>query len=253
MFLTFEQVSQFHKDGYLLVENLFSSAEVNKMIESIEIGERIVAATREKKDSEGRVAKLSIWHELGNDLWSSVSTCPRMVNNVRILMGEEISFFHGKVMLKEAHSGGSWEWHQDYGYWYNQGFLYPHLMSAFTALDPATRENGCLRVLKGSHRLGRLDHTKSGDQTGADPSKISQIENMFELVEVEMNPGSVLYFHCNLLHSSAANLSDHHRRAFIICYSAWGNPQLQNGRIIERDVCPVGTDDEILHRKESFI
>ena len=104
------------------------------------------------KTRRANKARLAIWHELGDDIWAAASTNPRIVNNLRILLGEEIAFFHGKVMLKEAKQGGAWEWHQDYGYWYNQGFAFPRLISAFVALDAATKENGCLQVLRGSHR-----------------------------------------------------------------------------------------------------
>src|SRR5205823_4545204 len=162
------------------------------------------------------------------------STCPRIVNNIRILMAEEIAFFHGKVMLKEARQGGAWEWHQDYGYWYDQGYAFPRLMSAFVALDPAVRANGCLQVLRGSHRLGRLSHSKVGTQTGADPSRIAQIETLFERVYCEMTPGSVLFFHCNLLHASGPNESDRPRRSFIICYNALGNPQFTERKTSEQ-------------------
>jgi ectoine hydroxylase-related dioxygenase (phytanoyl-CoA dioxygenase family) len=82
------------------------------------------------------------------------------------------------------------------------------MMSVFVALDAATKENGCLQVLVGSHRLGRLNHARVGEQTGADPERMAMVEKLFELKYVEMNPGAVLFFHCNLLHRSAANDSD---------------------------------------------
>jgi hypothetical protein len=242
MYLNHEAVLKYHTDGYVLVENLFTPVEVQSLISAIEHGDKVADTSYDTADSKGRAAKLAIWFELGQDIWSAASTTPRMVNNIRILLGEEASFFHGKVMLKEARSGGAWEWHQDYGYWYDQGFFYPHMISAFIALDPANRQNGCLKVLKGSHKLGRLNHEKVGSQTGADPSRIKQIESMFELVDCEMSPGSVLFFHCNLLHSSAANESDKHRRSFIICYNAWGNPQMGKDGLIMREPCKVGTD-----------
>ncbi len=239
MYLTFQDVLNYQRDGYVMVRNLFSKEEVNRLIEEVESGARVSQTTRGSLDQSGKAAKLAIWHELGDDIWASASTNQRIVNNVRILMGQEISFFHGKVMLKEAKSGGAWEWHQDYGYWYNQGFFYPHMISAFVALDEATVENGCLNVLKGSHELGRLEHGNVGGQTGADPLRIKQIEEKLEMVQCEMSPGSVLFFHSNLLHSSAANDSDHHRRSFIMCYNAWNNPQLVKGEYIHRDPCPT--------------
>ncbi len=62
--------------------------------------------------------------------------------------------------------GGAWEWHQDYGYWYNNGCLLPDMASCLMGIDRATKANGCLQVLKGSHHMGRIEHLKTGDQTG---------------------------------------------------------------------------------------
>jgi ectoine hydroxylase-related dioxygenase (phytanoyl-CoA dioxygenase family) len=227
------------------VEELFSEAEVAAMLREVEGGQRVAQTARGNADSSGRKAGIAIWHELGDDIWAAASTHPRIVNNVRILMREEIAFFHGKVMLKEAKSGGAWEWHQDYGYWYEQGFVFPRMMSAFVALDEATVENGCLQVLKGSHLLGRLEHGKVGQQTGTNTERIAQIEPLFERVHCTMKPGSVLFFHCNLLHTSAPNDSDFPRRSFIICYNALANPQLGT-RYFEDRPCPVSAPDAIL-------
>ncbi len=247
MHLRQEDVERFERDGFVLVPNLFSNREVAAMIADIDGGERVTKVAVGRTDAAGRKAKIAIWHELGNDIWAAASTCPRIVNTVRLLLGEEVAFFHGKVMLKEARSGGAWEWHQDYGYWYlYEQFLYPHLLSAFVALDAATRENGCLQVLRGSHKLGRLEHGKIGDQTGVDRERMAKIEPLFDRVHVEMTPGSVLFFHCNLLHSSAPNNSDNHRRSFIMCYSALANPPLNEKAKITRIPCPIGADDAIL-------
>ncbi len=240
------EVEAFDRDGYVLIANLFSEAEVAAMLRAVEGGARVASSTHGREDSTGRKSKLAIWHELGDDIWAAASTCPRIVNAVRILLREEAAFFHGKVMLKEAKSGGAWEWHQDYGYWYDQGFAFPRLMSAFCALDAATRENGCLQVLRGSHLLGRLEHGRVGDQTGAHAERLRKLEPLFERVYVEMAPGSVLFFHCNLLHSSAPNESERHRRSFIMCYNALANPQLTERKWSEQRPCPVGPDDAIL-------
>ena len=63
------------------------------------------------------------------------------------------------------------------------------------------RENGCLQVLKGSHRLGRINHVLSGEQAGAESDFLKAALSHFSLEYVEMEPGDVLFFHCNLLHS----------------------------------------------------
>ena len=72
------------------------------------------------------------------------------------------------MTMKQPDEGGAWEWHQDFGYWYNYGCLAPDMMSIYVALDKATKENGCLQVLKGTHKLGRLNHIREDDQTNVE-------------------------------------------------------------------------------------
>ena len=140
MYITEEHIADYHRDGYLLVPDVFTPTEIRAMIADVEGGDsRIASHTRGNEDSTGRKAKLAIWHELGDDIWAAASTHPRIVNGVRMAMGEDVAFFHGKVMLKEAGTGGAWEWHQDYGYWYNQGFAFPRMLSVFVAMDAATK------------------------------------------------------------------------------------------------------------------
>ena len=101
--------------------------------------------------------------------------------------------------------------------------LSPNLTSAYIAVDRATRENGCLQVIRGSHQLGRIEHGLTGDQAGADQDRVDEILKRFELVHVEMEPGDVLYFHANMLHRSDQNRSDDPRWSMICCYNARSN------------------------------
>ena len=143
------------------------------------------------------------------------------------LLGGEVYHYHHKMNMKEPYVGGAWEWHQDYGYWYNNGCLYPYMASCMIAVDRATRENGCLQVLKGSHLMGRIDHGKIGDQTGADMERVNAAMERMELVYCEMEPGDALFFHSNLLHRSDQNNSPDPRWVFICCYNARPQRPLQ--------------------------
>jgi ectoine hydroxylase-related dioxygenase (phytanoyl-CoA dioxygenase family) len=147
------------------------------------------------------------------------------------LLGDEVYHYHHKMMLKEPRVGGAWEWHQDYGYWYNNGCLFPDMASCLIAVDRATRENGCLQVIRGSHRMGRVDHGKAGGQVGADQERVDAALQRMELVFCEMEPGDALFFHGNLLHRSDQNTSEHPRWSLICCYNTRHNdPYLTNGR-----------------------
>ena len=139
------------------------------------------------------------------------------------VLGGEVYHYHSKMIMKDAKVGGAWTWHQDYGYWYQNGVLFPDLTSAFIAVDPATRENGCMQVIKGSHKLGRIEHILTDEQAGADLSRVEEVLKILPLEYIELEPGDVLYFHANLLHRSDRNNSDKPRWSMICCYNAARN------------------------------
>jgi len=72
--------------------------------------------------------------------------------------------------------------------------------------------------------MGRIDHNKTGDQTGADIDRVHEALKHLELVYCEMEPGTALFFHANLLHRSDANRSPNPRWSLICCYNAARNP-----------------------------
>lgn len=128
-------------------------------------------------------------------------------------------------MMKDPRTGGAFVWHQDYGYWYDNGCLYPDMLTVFIAIDPCKRENGCLQVLRGSHKAGRIDHVlnESKEQRRADPARVKYLEEKLPLDFVELEPGDAVFFHCNLLHRSENNASDNRRWAFLIAYNKASN------------------------------
>jgi ectoine hydroxylase-related dioxygenase (phytanoyl-CoA dioxygenase family) len=223
MHLSFAHTQQFDRDGYVLVNDVFSPEEVAILINEVERAERLKKHTSNMPDAEGRSSKLALWMDAGQDVFGAVTTSPRLVNAARMLLREDLYHWHSKVMLKEPRVGGAWEWHQDYGYWYHDGCLYPRMISCMVALDPATRENGCLKVLTGSHLIGRCEHGQRGKQAGADPERVAAIAQALPVHYCEAPAGSVLFFHCNTFHASEANTSDRPRRAFICCYNALSN------------------------------
>jgi ectoine hydroxylase-related dioxygenase (phytanoyl-CoA dioxygenase family) len=90
-------------------------------------------------------------------------------------------------------------------------------------VDPATRDNGCLHLIEGSHHCGRLDHVIVGERVGADRERVEELLKRMPQVAIEMAPGDVLFFHCNLLHCSGRNPSDQPRWALISVYNAARN------------------------------
>ena len=227
---TAEELARYHEDGYLLVPRLFDDEEMQILLTYAKSDTALVAGATGRKDATGQITKLTLWNEAGDDLYGMFSRSPRIVDRMEQILGGEVYHYHTKMMLKEPRVGGAWEWHQDYGYWYHNGCLYPLLASCLIAVDKATRSNGCLQVLKGSHQMGRIEHGKSGDQTGAEMEIVNAALERLELVYVEANPGDALFFHCNLLHRSDQNTSPDPRWSLICCYNAARNNPYKESR-----------------------
>src|SRR5678815_893441 len=220
--LNTEEVTTFHRDGYVIVKNFFSKEEIEKLY-GIAVSDTVMRSNAlDLNDQTGKKTKLTLWFNPGEDVYSMLIRSNRMVASAAKLLDSDspVCHFHSKLMQKEPKVGGAWEWHQDYGYWYKNQFLYPdQLVSVMVAITEANRQNGCLQVLKGSHKMGRIEHTFAGEQQGADQPSVDEAMKTFERVYVELEPGDALFFHSNLLHMSEANLSDRPRWSLISCYN----------------------------------
>ncbi len=213
----------YEADGFVVARGMFSGEEIGLLRRAAKEDRQLDQHSFGKGDGEGGTVRLSLWNHPGDTIYGMFARCESIVNSAEKILGGEVYHYHSKMIMKDAKVGGAWAWHQDYGYWYQNGVLFPLLTSAFIAVDPATRQNGCMQVLKASHLLGRVDHVLTGEQAGADMERVREAEKVLERVYVEMDPGDVLFFHANLLHRSDQNNSDHPRWAMICCYNAARN------------------------------
>lgn len=216
--LNIQQINQFHEKGYLIVEDVFSSGEIERIRACIKADPKLAADAKTNKNYEGDgVGTFLVYREnLTDDIYSAYVQSNRIVGPLQQLFEDDIKYYYHLTMLKNPNTGG-WQWHQDYGYHYKE-FFYPKFISVMVALDPATKENGCLRVVEGSNQLGRLDHQQSGSQLITDPRRAAiALEQMGE-VHCEMKAGSILFFDGNILHASAPNTSEQSRWSFVISY-----------------------------------
>jgi ectoine hydroxylase-related dioxygenase (phytanoyl-CoA dioxygenase family) len=246
--LTAAQRAQYDADGYLIVKNFLSQEEVS-LLHSIATGDDIMKTHAiDLNDQSGKRTRLTLWFTPGDDTFGLLTRSQKVVSSVQALLGEgEVCHFHSKLMQKEPQVGGAWEWHQDYGYWYKNGFLFPDaLLSVMVALTEATKENGCLQVLKGSHKMGRLEHLFAGEQQGADMPFVEESLKLFERVYVELEPGDFLFFHSNILHMSEANLSSRPRWSLISAYNLSYNKPFREKNISCITPVKVVPDDSIL-------
>jgi phytanoyl-CoA hydroxylase len=125
---------------------------------------------------------------------------------------KRISCFRAMFMNKPAHKGTFLPWHQDR--W--SDLDRDPLITLWTALDPATKENGCVQILPGTHKLGLINpEHPSGFVTS---EQANELLGKHEVVHLELNAGECALLHNWLLHSSDVNRTDISRRAFSVCY-----------------------------------
>jgi ectoine hydroxylase len=222
--LTRNDRGQFDRDGFFLARGFFDAEETALLRGAMETDPTVRANFYNRADSQGAVTRMVTWNQPGDGVYGLAARSEKMVDTMEDLLGGEVYHYHSKLTAKEPFEGGAWEWHQDYGYWYHNGCLFPLMASAMIALDRSDRGNGCLQVLRGSHLMGRIDHgLLDGQQVGADLNRVEEAKKALEIVYAEMDPGDVLFFHCNTLHRSDQNRSANRRWTMICCYNAARN------------------------------
>ncbi len=136
---------------------------------------------------------------------------------------DELNMFTEKLNYKRAHKGGKYALHQDYPYWADQ----PNpedKVTVWLALDDADRDNACLEVLPGSHKLGHVPGKVGGtefEKNEIDPATFDDNG----MIYAEVKAGDAIFFGPYLVHRSAANTSDRDRRALLYTYQKDGQPQ----------------------------
>lgn len=248
-----DDLMRFNTDGYILVPQLFSADEMSILNRYARADQQVVAKATSRADAAGGTTTLSLSNDLEDNLYSAVVRSRRVAENMARFLGDEVYHYHHKMMLKEPYVGGAWEWHQDYGYWYDYGCLYPTMGSCFIAVDQATRENGCLQVLPGSHAMGRMNHMKVGGQTGADPERVQAAVERLPLVYVAMEPGDAIFFHGNLLHRSDQNTSPNPRWSLICCYNTKSNSPYKDSRHPSYSPLDLVNDRDFLNLAQSHL
>ena len=220
--LTTEQIAAYHKDGYLIIKNFISRDAVDKLYGIATSDDTLQKHAFDLNDQTGKKTKLTLWYTPGNDAYGLLTKSKRIVDSVGDLLegNSPVCHFHSKLLQKAPKLGGAWEWHQDYGYWYKNEFLLPgEMMSVMVAITDANKANGCIQVIRGSHKMGRIEHGFAGEQVGASQHYVDLALKSMDLVYVEINAGDALFFHSNLLHRSEANLSEKARWSIISVYN----------------------------------
>jgi hypothetical protein len=221
--LSDEQVRFFHDHGYLSGVRVLSDAQVEQL--RGELQELFDPAHpgnglfHEFHSNESPDPSRVLFHALGawrikpgfhDVLWHPAFTVP-----AGQLLDGGVRFWHDQLFCKPAQHGGVVAWHQDYSYWTRTKPM-AHL-TCWIALDDATRDNGCLQYVPGSHRWELLPITGlAGDMDAIQTVLSDEQKRQFKPVAVELKQGYASFHHPLMVHGSYANATDRPRRATVI-------------------------------------
>ena len=202
----------FQRDGYVVVEDLFSADEMAQAKTEVRriLGE--VKAERAAND-DSRDNGVYVGLTLRSALFKRFNADARIADVWEEIFGPNIEFWSDKIVYKSAGVDYGSPWHQDYTYWKGA-----NKYSVWIALDDATPENGCLKFVPGSHR-SLVAHTGS-DKEGVGFVNRLRPEDVDEksVVVTPARRGTAVFFHDLTLHSSFPNTSGKDRWALISTY-----------------------------------
>jgi hypothetical protein len=247
------ELSLYQSEGFLIRESVFSLEE----LESFRIAAERACEAARHQSSQGKtyilddkrfvdIGHLTVQfeHQLDTELVRVIEPVNeleqqfdlliddyRLVEPMQsILASKALSLWTAKLNLKPAQVGSGFGWHQDSPYWVHDSGHVDHLPNVMVTFDDATLQNGCLQVIRRSHRSGCLPGTDDGTQLGGfftDPNCFSEQD----AVAMEVPAGSLIFFSPHAIHGSGPNRSASDRRAMIVTYQPANFPALKSGQV----------------------
>jgi ectoine hydroxylase len=236
--LTREQVDGFERDGFLLLEDVFSGEEAKRYLaelhrlsadEDLKRQERVI--TERGTDEVRSIFEI---HRV-SELFARLASDPRLADVTRQLHGEDVYLHQTRVNFKPGFRGKEFYWHSDFETWHSEdGMPTPRAISASIALTDNTEHNGPLMVMPGSHTrfvacVGETpeDNYRSSlqqQEVGTpDEDSLSQLAAEFGIVAPKGLTGSVVFFDSNLMHGSNGNITPFARSNAFFVYNAVSN------------------------------
>ena len=223
--LTKNQVNQFIRDGFVVVEDLLNTDEISTLASRADL----IASGKADHVSAGTVQLEKPFREGATDVEDRVMSTRKLAHIVPedeilrahatnskivdviadLLDSDDITLYGDQLFMKPPHHGSAKEWHQDSASFKN---IFPmDLVSAWAAIDNATIDNGCLWMVPGSHRWAIIPESSR-------PTIEGQFGEEYPTIPVPLRSGSVSFHHSLTYHASGPNTTDTRRRGYATHY-----------------------------------
>lgn len=265
-----EEIKAYHEDGYLFLENVFSQAETDQLLQEMKM---VIQEDCPRRILEKNGAIRSFFApEFTNETFYHTTRTARLVHPSCQLLGSDVYIHQTKLNTKQALVGDWWDWHQDYTFWKKEdGMPTSNVVTAMIFLNDVTEFNGPLLLIPGSHQAGMIDNGENDlGKTTDDNAWFRQYQTSttymsaltadlkYTLTQQTIAAwaqkkgiyaakgakGSVLFFHGNVFHASSNNLSPWDRHTFLVTYNSVDNALTPMAKqrpdfIANRDFTPI--------------
>ena len=219
--ITETQRQQYQQDGYFIARNLVEPSALAKIrvasldfidnpgdLEQVLDPELVVRQGKgEHLKHRAKFRKLQRLGRYRPTVWNNYYAHPNVLSIVRSLLRDDLLIKYALVFLKPTKTGGATPWHQDIGLWRDN---HVKAANAWVAVDLASKENGCMQFLPGSHRDGFIDHVLYNDSLHGELPR-DLVANLEGVVNIELQSGDVVFWHSYMWHYSSPNSSDQGR------------------------------------------
>ena len=240
MVLSADQIKRYHDTGLMFPQRVMTTDDAANYLAQLESYE---------SNTGGPVnGKWRYKSHLVFPWFDQLMRHPAILNLVRSLLGNDLMVWTTHIYPKEPGDGRFISWHQDSAHW---GLDSNQVLSVWVALTDATRENGCMRMLPGSHHNGQVEH-----QDTRDPNNIlTRGQTIFDGIDedqsvwIELKAGEVSVHHVDMFHASTPNHSNQRRVGVAIRYIT---PSARQTRIDEDYATLVSGEDRFGHFKKEI-
>ena len=237
-----EQVAQFSRDGYTIARGL-----ADERLRGDLLAATLDGLTRESGPIEyeadlhypgapeshdgagGRTVRRLKQAHSRHYAFTEWAAHPQVLGRLRQLLGPQVVMplaHHNCVMTKHPEFSSDTGWHQDIRYW---AYSRPELVSVWLALGPERRENGCLRVIPGTHKIA-FDRSRLDEALFVRDDLPENRELIDQAVYAELDPGDVLFFHARTVHAASRNHSSQTKYSLVFTYRPLDNPPVASTR-----------------------
>lgn len=199
------QVAAYHEDGYVIPDFRLTDGELDDI-----------------KDAHDRLlARHPEFHDYCPNLLAydtgflGVARHPQILDMVEQVLGPDFALWNSSFFAKPARNGKRTPWHQDGEYWPIRPLA---TCTVWIAVDAATPQNGCLRIIRGSHKDARLkEHrTVEASDVTLHQELMPHEYDESQAVDLVLEPGQISLHDVFILHGSEANTSDQSRRGMTL-------------------------------------